>query len=72
MISKLHNYYFARRAECLCKALWDEVRAVAFGLLEREPMRLTGDEVKATIERTRAEKPLPAAAWFARSSFFCR
>jgi hypothetical protein len=43
----------ARRAECLVEKFWPQIQAVAFGLLEREPMRLTGDEAREIIERNK-------------------
>lgn len=47
--------YVLRRAEILVERHWSEIGRVAYGLLEHE--RLTGEQVRGIIERTRAKQP---------------
>jgi hypothetical protein len=46
--------YSLRRAEILVEKHWGEIGRVAYGLLVHE--RLTGDQVREILERTRAEQ----------------
>jgi hypothetical protein len=47
-----------RRAEILVEKHWGEIAKVAYGLLEHE--RLTGEQLRGIIKRTRAEQSVKA------------
>jgi hypothetical protein len=51
--ARLLLQFASRRAECLVRELFPQIRAVAFALLDREPMRLTGQEISTVLNLAR-------------------